>query len=1223
MGTSERGGLLFEPRQLHQLPEPLREKVRTLTAAPTLVVGYSGQDHGIMSALCAEPQYNAFWSSPRPLTYDEEYHYAAVLDWMQSRNSRSNFLYGDLLGRFDDLFQCLEQDLNQSSGIRGKQPDPIGRENFILAALRSSPRLFEVHNDARRVITAEYERLPANAPPFAAPSAADARLMLEDCLGSDLVSAVVRSALNNEMEALALALACEISSHLGLGSGIAKDFARLCQVAYDKSHRSVRIGATIWDLAAALCDDDDLTASPAELCIHFNGKTQLTLLGGSARPAMLKAALRLVHGLGWLAKGEIAPALLGTEFGDGLTSLRDKVREASARSGKVVVLTDSLNGEEVAILRSQIPGLAPISALEAQPFVLAAGALRIEAECLREGPSRAPDEGSDLLNQIDDAASASVRNFLAIPDPYGALFRDSVPTSLDHCLVDFASSDLWGLMIVGESGTGKSSAIRRFVRRCDDRDDCRVIVRTPRMAGLSPSFQGLFLPFLLGSSAKERLRALAALDASLARWGQNLYLVLDGLNEFEGDFEAVAALYRDLLEFNAILAAAGVTRIRSITTVRTHFFVQLCLSCSPPPPAHFYSPGEGDASESDAAFVRVSPLSLEEIDGIARLSFGVDVASAFLELIRNVPRLAKDYAHPVLLAVAGQVIETVEEVGSLRRSATLFQRFADRMLERLGDADQQHRAIETLHAYFEIQIHQSSAGVITEFALSRGLGRAASEIIRQIADARIFRISPRGTVSFSHDRIAEHFLGHYLLHNLHRPVVIASVFRRTIANAVFFGGLRSLVSRLLAGGVFEDDAECLVHLHAILRDNILAEGGPTSELVLEALCDFERRDAVLDRLDKSAPDISEFRRLLAHGLWRVGEGHAAGEVLDHISVFCDSLSRSDPALSELSCAAAHAALSDSTDATGGAVAEHYLSFVKSGALQEAGTIWQDRYRIVRAKLARQRGRIRVAIDELSDLYNSQIDQAAWTHAAATALELGRAYRDNTQLREALDVYQRLSDHVDQLSKPVAARLALQTATVEKNLLQELVRSKSNRHEALCHYESALRHIDLARQYAHNARLSNIEVETSVERLELLLAAGGVVNAWLQLAREASLEVERLLSFHPNHRQLVSFRRQQAKIAAFEGRHGEAIAILQQARALAQNTNAHFYATDCDYQLGHMIAQVPDLARDARHRATGIAALSRAIDFYENNCAPDIEYKRHCVEALEQLSGELD
>src|ERR1700752_3740611 len=111
-GDVRKGGLLFEPRQLHQLPDSLREKVRTLTEGPTLVVGYAGQDYGIMSALCAEPHYNAFWASPRPPTYDEEYHYAAVLDWMQSRNSRSNFLFGDTLGRFDELFQCLEQDLS-------------------------------------------------------------------------------------------------------------------------------------------------------------------------------------------------------------------------------------------------------------------------------------------------------------------------------------------------------------------------------------------------------------------------------------------------------------------------------------------------------------------------------------------------------------------------------------------------------------------------------------------------------------------------------------------------------------------------------------------------------------------------------------------------------------------------------------------------------------------------------------------------------------------------------------------------------------------------------------------------------------------------------------------------------------------------------------------------------------------------------------------------------
>jgi len=1067
---------------------------------------------------------------------------------------------------------------------------------------------------------AEYRDTPPDVPaPFAAPSPLEARQTLANCLSSDIVPAATGLVLRNEMESLAFALAIEMSAYVGIGTKSIETFVRRCQEAHNRNGRSIQIGETIWDLVIALCTGDDRPIPPAELRVHFNGKTQLTLLSECAEPDRLKAALQLAHGLCWLAKGDIAPVLLESEFGETLTSLRNKVREVSHGDDVVTVKLDPLTSDEVALLKSNIPGLIQVSSPEDRPFMLLSGMLRLEADELRRVQKSHPN--ADTLGELVRAsAAASVRAFMAAPDPYGAFRRDSVPTSIDKTFTGFVAANRPGLVIVGESGTGKTSAVRRFLMSCEESGNKQVLVRTPRATAMSPSFHGLFFPFMSEVPQKERNGMLRSLNDTLDQDGQTLYLVLDGLNEFDADLEGVTALYRDLLEFNAFLSEAGLSRIKTVATVRSHFFATLSRTCSPPSREYFYSPTDGEPGDREAAFVRVRPLDVHEIEGIARLCFRPDVAPAFLELLRNIPRLAKDYAHPVLLAVAGQVIHSPDDIGSLRRSALLFQRFADQMLERLGDADQQHRAIETIHAYFELQIHQQSSGVITEFALSKGLGRVASEVVRQVSDARIFRISPRGTVTFSHDRIAEHFLGHYLLNNLHRPAVIALVFRKTAESALYFGGLISLVSRLLATAGYADDQKAFDRLHELLRNNVLAEGAPTSELFIEALCEFYQDDGILLRMDMSAPDPDEFRRSIAHGLWRAAEKHTFRDLFDHFDGYRESLVVTEPTHTELCCALAHAALSDSTDADSSTAAERYLSAITADGLRACGPIWQDRHRMTRAKLARQRGQIVLAIEELSDLYESQLKQAAWTHAAATALELGRAYRDNTQKSEALAVYAKLAEHGDKLGEPMASRLALQTATVEKNLVQEFLRAGRPKQEIVQHFDNAFRSLDLTRRRSRAARLVMVEIEAAVERVELFLAAHTVIDAALDLAHEACREVNQLLTFHPNHRQLVAFRRQLAKIACIEGRYDDAVGILEQARQLAENTHALFYATDCDYQLGHMIAQYDELASNPVLREKGIAALRRAIDFYGRNCMPDIEYKRHCIETLARLDS---
>ena len=1213
-GDIGRGGLLFEPRQLHQLPDSLSDKVERLSAGPTLVVGYRGQDHGIMTSLCREPDFNAFWSSPRPPTYDEEYHYAAVLDWMESRNSRSNFLFGEGYGVFDELFTRLERDLEVpvADALPARRPEPAN--NALLAALASSPRLGQVYGDICDIAAAEHrDSLAYLPPPFAAPSPAEARRSLMDCLATGLVPLVLR----NEMEALALALAVEISAYVGLRSPAAEEFVRRCRSRHEAGRPSVQIGAAVWTLVAAFCENAGPPLATTELRVHFNGKTQLTLLSEVAEPDRLKSALQLAHALCWLAKGEIAPGLLDNESGAVLASLRDKVRDTSNDSEGVEVRLEPLTPDELSLLQCKLPGLERLSASEARPLLFGSEGLRLEVEDVLEPQAAVSGESGGWTEWVREAAASSTRAFLATPDPYGGFYHESIPTAIDRTIEQFSISGRGGLVIMGESGTGKTSAIRRFVQGCENAGRREALIRTPRLAGLTPSFTGLFFPPLAEAPDKERHQALGALNEALEARGADLYLLLDGINEFDGDPEDVIALYRDLLDFSAFTSAAGYSRIRTVTTVRTHFFLMLCRKSSPPSPQYFFSAAEGEA---EAAFARVLPLSVGEIEGIARLCFRPAVAGAFLDMLRTIPRMGKDYAHPVLLAVAGQVIEHPDQVASLRRTATLFQRFADRMLERLGGTEAQFKAIETIHAFFEIQLHQPSSGVITEFALSRGLGRVASELVRQIADAQIFRVSARGTVSFSHDRIAEHFLGHYLLNNLHRPLVVAAAFERTASSPLYFGGLGSLVSRLLSAAIWDDDRQVLPLLHDVLRGHVLGGGRPTSELVIEALSSFAPEDGALQWLDEASPDPDEFRSSLAQGLWRAADRLSLGELTDQFWPYCENLARGGAVHGALCCALAHAALADLTDARSTPAAEKYLAAIGEEDAGALSPIWRDRHRMVGARLALHRGRIVDALAELSDLYRSQLEQGAWTHAAATALELGRAYRDNTQMGEALEVYSKLAEHLDSLDDAAAARLALQVATVEKNIVQTMVRSGGETAAMVPHYENACRNLEIARRRAKTARLPAIEIEAAVETVELCLAARPVDEGWLELAKEACREASDLLSFHPEHRQLVAFRRQLAKIAFLEGRPDEAIEILEQARSLCENMQAHFYAADCDYQLGHMIAQSSELRGDPELRAKGVAALRRAIAFYEANCAPEIEYKRHCLETLASLEA---
>lgn len=1216
-GDIHHGGILFEPRELHRLPDALTKRVSELTRGSTLVVGYSGQDHGIMSALCHEPDFNAFWSNPQVPTYDEEYYFSPIIDWMQSRNSRSNYLFGESLGFFESLFSRIDENLSHHTVSALVKNGGTASGDAILSLLQTSRRLMEAYDLLRHTI----EKVAKNwggplQPPFSAPSTEEALQRLKYAIELPAATRLVEAAAPNELETLVLALAVEISARVGLEAHQVNALVSACREAHDAIGPTAQLDGTFWKLVADICTMNDSALAPTNLRIHFNHGTRLTLLSECKDPGELRAVLRYLHNICFLAKGDIDPRLATSELASQLMSLRSKVK-TSRQDGPVTVLEmEALSRDDISLLRSSFVGI--------RRFEEAVDRLLLEAEHLRiEGTvvlqKKVAAVASTLSEKVLTAARASTRSFLDLSDPYGMAHDMWAPVSTNSVLSDFAEADEPALIIVGGSGTGKTTSLKTFIKERRAPDSV-VFVTSPRLNGRAPSLAALFFPFLHGADEAGTIEALHQLDAHLADQRLTLFLVLDGLNEFDAEFEDVRRLYLEILGFAGNLASERLSRIKIIVTVRTHYFMALRRTAASPSPEYFYSRAAHGVDCEDGA-VTVAPLNSKEIERIAAVYFKPDVAAAFLELISNVPRLAHDYSHPFLLAVAGKVTEKPEDVEALQQSSRLFQRFAGRMLERLGSPERQNRALATIHEYFQkIMSRDSGAAVVTEFALNQGLGNEAYRLISELQDAKIFHISPVGTISFTHDRIAEHFLGDFLLHHLEKDHAVATAFRHSSNNPIFIGGLRCLTTRLLQAGLNTGDRD-LELVHRLLDENVLPDGAPTSEILIDSLVECEPGSRPLVRLIESSPNPGKFREGLGRGLWRCVERLPLDILRSHFEVcFAGGTFSTEAFRAVIRICFALGSLADSTRENALRLAEEHLNGIACDALANVGHVWVDRGSMLRARIARERGEIVSAITALSDLLGRQLRQVAWSHAVITALELGRAYRDNTEFDKALEVYGQFARIKADLPDTSAALLALQTATVRKNLVQELQRRGAPISEMRAHYDAALEQLEEARIRGRKGQPIGTEVEAAVERIETHLAARTFVPEALDLAREAALEAERLISFHPRHRVLIVYLRQVAKIRSLSGDREEAILILRKARALAERIGRDFYVADCDYQLGHMIADDPELRNDEQKKILAITALQSAIGFYEDYCAPDNVYKHNCLQALSGLQG---
>jgi hypothetical protein len=117
--------LAFDPNDLDRLPRGLTKLVQKLSAMPLLVIGYSGQDRGIMKALSHARAHTAFWASPNLPSRSDRARSDRIFAWFDRRVPKgNNFLFGPEYGRFDELMARLTTHLAQ-----GGAP-PVGTSTF-------------------------------------------------------------------------------------------------------------------------------------------------------------------------------------------------------------------------------------------------------------------------------------------------------------------------------------------------------------------------------------------------------------------------------------------------------------------------------------------------------------------------------------------------------------------------------------------------------------------------------------------------------------------------------------------------------------------------------------------------------------------------------------------------------------------------------------------------------------------------------------------------------------------------------------------------------------------------------------------------------------------------------------------------------------------------------------------------------------------------------------
>ncbi|MEI9931844.1 MAG: SIR2 family protein [Rhizomicrobium sp.] len=117
--------LAFSPDAVEQLSRVTKKSVQEWSAMPLLVVGYSGQDRGVMTALSTARAHTAFWASPNEPSRSDRARTDRIFTWLDKRVPKgATFLHGSRYGYFDTLLAGLFEEL-ESGGA-----PPVGPSTF-------------------------------------------------------------------------------------------------------------------------------------------------------------------------------------------------------------------------------------------------------------------------------------------------------------------------------------------------------------------------------------------------------------------------------------------------------------------------------------------------------------------------------------------------------------------------------------------------------------------------------------------------------------------------------------------------------------------------------------------------------------------------------------------------------------------------------------------------------------------------------------------------------------------------------------------------------------------------------------------------------------------------------------------------------------------------------------------------------------------------------------
>lgn len=1223
-GDIENGGLRFSPRELTTLPPDISDTISELSQCSCLVCGYRGQDVGIMSSLDTNSEYSAFWAAPRRPLESDFYDNSQVFNWMNTRNSSANFIYGDILGTFDELMTQLVHTLigdDSTANIPSSWESSI-----IVSSLKTNQKVMDIFCNllnCSNELSEQYEWAPIY--PFFAEdynSVLNAYLFFYQQHSSDNLPVPLQMP-ENEVESLLMGLAIEIAARTAGINVSPIAYADSLRLLFDSKGYHYSPDISFWNgLEMVLRAIQSKTVmlnwdAVQNIRLNMNNNGRFTV---DIKQPMLHKIATVLDVL------NLCGLMFPTSANDGYAVEMDCKRVLESKShylsmdgGQIVLHFENMSSQEYEYIYNLF--------LKDHRAILSGSAV-ISAPCLHEREAYqqthvSASAGSTLSEYIQIKAREMTTAFLRLRTVFDFDNDQYVSTPIEDAIDGFVQSSKSGMFLIGSSGSGKTKNLQHFCTRNYER---LIIAATAPKCGYASGKYGadVFWGDLLSSSGAVPDNVFHSIQDLLVLTNRYLVMIFDGLNEMNGGFNECIQQYKMLFKLMEDIHRLGLANWKVIVTCRDFAFLDYCKSTGiyPSPEFCFCE----TKTNSSVPYYQIQPLPVELQIRFAE-SYITDqmLRKRFITDLRNNRFIREIFTHPYMIAIAGKCYSNDLGRGPLLIS-DVFEYFTRQMLNRLGQPRDIVRAQKVIDVFFSLLLSPLTPSKnITVFLLLSSdelfpEQEEYSHVIQALQDINLFTTSEGNDyIRISHDRIEEYLLSDYLYRSECPKEVVGQVLKLATIDSTYSCAVQVFFHRKVKDGRIFDILHYLPQWYDVNPQIVPA-------IFVCSLTRLHIQDYI-DIAEKSIFEQGfglEIMNILIQGLNQaISYTHMEYplEIFSALDVISSTYPQLDAYRAYWNYAAAKYYMTVENDYQK-AIIHCDKALYTSGKDSEIYHVVMLQQNMLRSKTENNAD----ILETFENLYIHFSGRQEWSYAGECIVSWGAMLRRQTRFEEALHVYQRIPLERLSNSPLIRASICRRIGTVYKNLIQRVARRVKKVNESFdeCelrqikeNYTAAISSFKLARVTlgssinAETLSLLSEMTETSIIVIPFMPEQRYFADVYLS-------EEEKLLSYIPIPEREVLFMRNRARLLELDGNYEGAVSTLIEAKSYIEADSKSFRLFEIDYQICRTVMRHWDDISEELHILGG-QALSNALHY---DLESKNEYRKALLQAKELFERKL-